>query len=755
VTARPPKEGYLYSGHTTIGKLVVRSAGHFPQASFIRSFKTYDAAGAVTFTYTEGETGNVLVDRRDEKGNPLDKLYFGRDSILIRETWTKNSRLRVSYMNLPYYYSSSIYRPLKEERHKDGELVYLDYQYPNHLNNEYPDSLGFVLSELHKSKRETRASYYLLRNGFTRSVTTRKKLHKSYGQFDYEVIKSAQDTVLKLSRVAYSKDGKFKVVHEKTMKYPTFPDFSINDDKSMFDDWTESALDKFQDTIIYKTFYNDKLITGTVRLTKKRGFNWSSMGIVKVKTYPYGNKEYKVPMVWNRYDQKSLRVHKGVPNGTMSLGWSANVSYDHGLKDGDVSTYSESGYYARGQKHGRFSSKTSTAEYKYNKLSGEYTETKLYLRSKHTSQVNLRAHYKEDTLHGRLQRYAEPHVTYEDAYFQNGILHGDYSSGTQVHNKLLDVTLEKGLLVDTGRYYFKEGNVKCLVSYSAEDKVLPVTGRSGPSLDSYDSSEWDAVLQNFYKYKAARVKPENTSNNYAYQNIFVTFNALLTGDYEYYYKSGVISMAGRIENGAKVGSWRYFDVNGGLHKEVLYDSGVYVVPNTGDSITYYGKITSYHPNGKLLLKGLVKDETSRFKCEIEQSITMEQVHYLEFYDSKGNQLISETGGYVYQYYNDGTVSMEGAYYNGKRDGVWRFYDPDGLLEEVGEYSNGTKEGIWFEGDLQGVPYVDNACDLGVTEDSPNQVPSSAQMIKKPIKIKRINYSEGIVISDEKTVLFPY
>ena len=214
-------------------------------------------------------------------------------------------------------------------------------------------------------------------------------------------------------------------------------------------------------------------------------------------------------------------------------------------------------------------------------------------------------------------------------------------------------------------------------------------------------------------------------------------------------------MKGRIENGTKVGVWNYYDGNGGLHKEVVYDSGIYLLPNTGDSIIYYAKITSYHPNGKLLLKGLVKDEKSRFKCELEQSISMEEVHYLEFYDSKGNQLISATGGYVYQYYNDGTVSMEGAYTNGARDGKWKFYDPDGLLEGVGEYRNGKEVGTWFYGDLQGVPYVDDACDLGVIDDTPNAVPTSVQMIKKKIKISRVTYTDGNPAVVDESVLYPF
>lgn len=47
------------------------------------------------------------------------------------------------------------------------------------------------------------------------------------------------------------------------------------------------------------------------------------------------------------------------------------------------------------------------------------------------------------------------------------------------------------------------------------------------------------------------------------------------------------------------------------------------------------------------------------------------------------------------YHDNGTVSQEGNYLNGKLQGVWTSFKEDGSKLVVGEYKNGEKVGKWF------------------------------------------------------------
>lgn len=47
------------------------------------------------------------------------------------------------------------------------------------------------------------------------------------------------------------------------------------------------------------------------------------------------------------------------------------------------------------------------------------------------------------------------------------------------------------------------------------------------------------------------------------------------------------------------------------------------------------------------------------------------------------------------YFDNGKVSQEGFYKDGKVEGQWIAYDESGNKKAIGEYSNGQKTGKWF------------------------------------------------------------
>jgi len=62
------------------------------------------------------------------------------------------------------------------------------------------------------------------------------------------------------------------------------------------------------------------------------------------------------------------------------------------------------------------------------------------------------------------------------------------------------------------------------------------------------------------------------------------------------------------------------------------------------------------------------------------------------------------------YYENGQISQEGFYKNGKVDGQWIAYDEKGNKKAIGEYKEGEKTGKWFfwnDNNLSEVDYSDS------------------------------------------------
>ncbi len=51
-------------------------------------------------------------------------------------------------------------------------------------------------------------------------------------------------------------------------------------------------------------------------------------------------------------------------------------------------------------------------------------------------------------------------------------------------------------------------------------------------------------------------------------------------------------------------------------------------------------------------------------------------------------------GFFVAYYEDGTPASEGAYADGKEEGVWRDFHENGTLASEGTYRGGEKSGNW-------------------------------------------------------------
>lgn len=179
----------------------------------------------------------------------------------------------------------------------------------------------------------------------------------------------------------------------------------------------------------------------------------------------------------------------------------------------------------------------------------------------------------------------------------------------------------------------------------------------------------------------------------------------------YFYKSGIRSQEGKVgKDGLKTGWWKFWNENGVLMKEILYEKGTIVNPlNPNDSIHYTGKIIGYHPNGKFMMDGYVLDENFKYECVQDEEMAYQDVFYTRFVDENGMETYKGYSGMVKDYHINGNKREEGMMLNGLRNGLWKTYESNGNLSGIGYYKNGMKEGSWLYGDLSGIGFVDNQC----------------------------------------------
>ena len=142
--------------------------------------------------------------------------------------------------------------------------------------------------------------------------------------------------------------------------------------------------------------------------------------------------------------------------------------------------------------------------------------------------------------------------------------------------------------------------------------------------------------------------------------------------------------------GERTGVWHYYSFNGVL--ETIEDSY-----NDGQ---LNGTRTEYFPNGK-------KKEIYTYKDNVLKSETV--------FDLAGNVIMkddSTSESFVDKdYFANGVLQLEGGIKNGKRNGVWRFYNPNGILTGENTYvdddQSGPQKTYYSNGKINTVYYCDS------------------------------------------------
>lgn len=155
-----------------------------------------------------------------------------------------------------------------------------------------------------------------------------------------------------------------------------------------------------------------------------------------------------------------------------------------------------------------------------------------------------------------------------------------------------------------------------------------------------------------------------------------------------YFSDGTIRTSGSYKEGKKHGIHREYDEEGNIVRSWVYESGVEVGEGIiGRSGSFEGPWKEYYEDGSLRVEGTYKDGLKEGDWR--------------YYSSKGN-LIQEGGfrkgkphgDWVWNY-EDGAVHRRESYRRGREEGSSIEYNPTGKVTAQGEFIDGLKEGPWI------------------------------------------------------------
>ena len=172
-------------------------------------------------------------------------------------------------------------------------------------------------------------------------------------------------------------------------------------------------------------------------------------------------------------------------------------------------------------------------------------------------------------------------------------------------------------------------------------------------------------------------------------------NNLPINEWKYYHKNGKIEQQGKYSSkGLPVGEWKFFYPSGNILKKEFYVNG-----------ELNEEYLEYSDSGNVIVKGFYNDGLEDGEWYFAIGDVIETGNYLDGVQSgmwtiklKENDEIIFKGKYFdgkpdgkHVWLYDGKIKkMEGSYYNGLKEGVWKIYNPDGSVLVNITYRNGVE-----------------------------------------------------------------
>lgn len=401
----------------------------------------------------------------------------------------------------------------------------------------------------------------------------------------------------------------------------------------------------------------------------------------KYSGFYFGDEDFYLdtfPEKRTRYVQYSVNYQNGLREGrSVQYDWLGrvvkSVNYKEGLMDGkmvlnDLETKTEATF-----KNGAFDG---------------YFRTKL-ITSKGDSLLLYDINLKHGMLNGESKSYHTNGKLAKRGFFLDDEPIDDYEAYDTLGFKFHYVKFQYGMPVE--EKIWEENALSIRYQFDWKDSIYFYP----TDITSTESLERMLVREGYVGY---------TSNDKYYGRPTLISKEDIECRMTKYYPNDTIARDGLLIDKQKVGHWKFYGYNGTFLYEVDYFDSIIAL---NDSIRFKSKgiLTDYDDNGNRLFSAYIIEKFEKYDCahtdhyEVRQLLTIDEV----------NDSVGRMNGYVYNFYDNGTIQSEGTMKNGIPDGLWKFYDPFGKLNKMGSYLLGKRNGRWLEGDLAKKKYLGEIC----------------------------------------------
>ncbi|MCR9171488.1 MAG: hypothetical protein NXI10_03280 [bacterium] len=206
-----------------------------------------------------------------------------------------------------------------------------------------------------------------------------------------------------------------------------------------------------------------------------------------------------------------------------------------------------------------------------------------------------------------------------------------------------------------------------------------------------------------------------------------------------FYPNDTIARMGRIDNGKKIGLWKFYDYEGQfLYKVDYFDSIIEV----NDSIRFKSKgiLTRFNALGDSTFRAHIIEKMEKYDCAHTDHYEIRQLYTVWETPDSTNRM----NGYVRNYYDNGVLQNEGQMKDGLPTGLWKYYDPFGKLNLMGSFVQGKRNGRWLQGDLEKKKYLGEIC---LNPNLPN-LEKEKEYRENLLDVTIINYQLGKTVSKQ-------
>lgn len=287
--------------------------------------------------------------------------------------------------------------------------------------------------------------------------------------------------------------------------------------------------------------------------------------------------------------------------------------------------------------------------------------------------VKLEGTYRDDKRNGYFKTYDDKGMLLEISKYVNDVKQEEAPELAK-----LDVKTD----------YYPSGKVKTVASYKGEvpEGIRREFSEEGKVTAAYTFSKGKLIAEGIVDEEGVR-----------------------EGDWKEFYTSGQLRAEGKYAGGNRIGKWKFYYENGNLEQEGSYNNqgnadGVwrwYFDDNTLLREEHFinglseGIFSEYDENKNVIIQGEYVYGLKEGFWKYQQGDHREEGTY------RGGM---RNGNWKY-FYDDGTLSYEGAYIDDNPNGRHIWYWPNGNKKEEGSYLNGIKTGDWIQYNTDGTVFL--------------------------------------------------